>query len=84
MRPFIIVTVNDGTSHLSYDVEVPTSVPSKKILKDIVESLNAYCGETDSFKSPIEIYSVRLGRSLQEDESFADAGIWNGDVVLIR
>lgn len=84
MRPFIIVTVTDGNSLLPYDIEVPTDVPAKKILKDIVETLSAYSGNEDILNNAREIYSIRLGRSLFEEETFVDAGIWNGDVILIR
>lgn len=84
MKPFIIVTVSDGDNKLPYDIEVPTNVPSSKLIKDVIETLSAYGGDTVSLKYARELYSVRLGRSLNSSETFAEAGIWNGDVIFIR
>lgn len=83
MRPFIIVTVSDGENRLPYDIEVPTSIPANKLIHDIAETLSAYAG-TDTLTSARELFSVRLGRSLGAEETFAQAGIWNGDIIYVR
>ena len=84
MRPFIIVTVSDGENRLPYDIEVPTDVPSGKLLKDVIEILLAYGVDSVSLQYARELYSVRLGRSLNQEETFGAAGIWNGDVIFVR
>lgn len=81
MRPYIIVTVENNTKTFSLDLEVPTDLPAKRLVKDMAEVLNSYFNQRRVLGT--DLFCQRLNRSLWPDESFADAGVWPGDKFLI-
>ncbi len=82
MRPFVIVTVNSDCCEHSFDIEIPTEIPCRKVYQDIIDTLSAYNG-TQFASGYGGIYSVRLQRYLTPDENLGSAGIWNGDSILL-
>lgn len=86
MRPFLIISVSDERKEMPYDVdvEVPTDVPVSKLAADIWEVLRAYHHGKTINRQAIQLFSNRLNRILQEEETLGDAGIQMGDVIIIR
>ena len=84
MRPSVIVTINNDDNNYTYDVEIPTDVPCDKVFRDLINSLSVYSGVSDGLRYKTGLYSLRLQRFLDNSETFGTAGIWNGDVIMIR
>ena len=74
MRAFIIVTVQDESHSFTYDV-------------DIVEALNYYHrsskGEKLLPKSSYAIANRRTGKTLDPAKTFYEAGVWQGDELVL-
>lgn len=87
MREFIIVTVRDEPGNFSYDVEVPVNVPARKLSGDIVEVLNQYHrsskGEKLLPKSSYAMVNKRTGKTLDPGRTFYEAGVWQGDALVL-
>ena len=87
MRAFIIVTVQDESHSFTYDVEVPVKVPARKLAGDIVEALNYYHrsskGEKLLPKSSYAIANRRTGKTLDPAKTFYEAGVWQGDELVL-
>lgn len=80
----IIVTVTDKAGHFSYDLEISTKLEMKKLLNDIVEALNGF--NTELFLNPLryEVICVRTNHAIDSEETLEDAGIWNGDILILK
>ena len=87
MRAFIIVTVQDESHSFTYDVEVPVNVPARKLAGDIVEALNYYHRSSKSEKllpkSSYAIANRRTGKTLDPSKTFYEAGVWQGDELVL-
>ncbi len=83
MKSFVIVTLRLSNKE-DYDIEVPTDVPVKKLLHDIAEQLNGYLkGKHLLRETDMRLHCERLNRMLLPGETFAEAGIWNGDILIL-
>ena len=81
----MIITVSDEMKKISVDLEVPDLQMVKTLKEDIVETLNGYKPDLYLSAFSVEIFSNRLKRILNDHETFAQAGIWNGDyITLVR
>jgi uncharacterized ubiquitin-like protein YukD len=79
----IIVTVQDKAGTFEYDMELPTDLTADKLTDDVVQTLNG-CDPNIIFSADSTVlYSRRLGRSIGREETLAQAGVWNGDVLFI-
>lgn len=77
----IIVTVCDKQKSFQYDFEVPILQSIETLTNDIVEVLK----EVNVFleiKHPL-FYVPRLKRVLNRAETLGQAGVWNGDCLVI-
>lgn len=87
----IIVTVQNKSGQLQFDLEVPTDCAAKKLARDIGETLTgallAGLGGPDAgeeqFSGLSSLRSKRLDRELAEDETLESAGVYNGDVLTL-
>ncbi len=87
MRAFIIVTVQDESHSFTYDVEVPVNVPARKLAGDIVEALNYYhrsskaksCCQKAATRSRTDVPE----RTLDPAKTFYEAGVWQGDELVL-
>jgi len=82
MKP-IIVTVTDRNHRFAFDVEIPVDQPGSKVAEDVMEVLNY--GNPELRLSPYYhcLYLNRQKRPLQDRETLAQAGVWNGDYITI-
>lgn len=85
MKPFIVVTLKCPDLEKPYDIEVPTNVNVGKLTGDLIETINESLPE----KQPMDgsdycIRSERLGRTLWKNETLEEAGIQNGDTIVIE
>ena len=79
----IIVTVKDSKSSFNYDVELPTKLTVDKLTDDLMETLNGY-NPGLSFRAETTVLDcVRLGRTLERGATLEQAGVWNGDVIVL-
>ena len=86
MRAFIIVTVQDESHSFTYDVEVPVNVPARKLAGDIVEALNYYHRSSKGEMLPKSSYAIanrRTGKTLDPAKTFYEAGVWQGDELVL-
>ena len=83
MKPYVIVTVQDPQKTFAYDVEVPTDVEVGKLADDIAEVINSY-SRKNRVPSGVGLACFRLKKKLNPAETFAEAGIWTGDTLVIE
>lgn len=84
MRPYVIVTLQSLEISGTYDMEIPTDTPAEKIASDIMDTIQAYRGESVFAKKKYVLYCERLNKALADRETFAEAGIWNGDIIRMK
>lgn len=84
MREFIVITVQAENLDKIYDLEVPTNVKVRQLAENIRDVLNSYLSDKVLNQSHCILYSERLQRVLSNEETFYEAGIWNGDVIQMR
>lgn len=86
MRPFVIITVTfqDGQENLFYDLEVPTDVPAGQVARDMAEVLNHYRQKEILPMNGCSLLNKRTGKALRPEETFSRAGVWQGDVLMIK
>lgn len=80
----IIISVTFRTDRLdkTYDLEMPCHVPFRTIDKQMRQTIQEYSG-----KAPFpnaRLYSQRLNRFLDSNETADTAGIWNGDLLEFK
>ncbi len=78
-----IVTVKSCMSVASYDVEVPTNIACEILAGRIAALLRAHDGSFIEQSDRYQLKVEQLGRFLQGNESFADAGVWDGSAITL-
>ena len=69
----------------SYDMEIPCDVPARILVNHICQTLKNYTsGKTRLSPERLRLFCRRLNRSLEANETFEQAGIWNGDYIDLR
>lgn len=81
MESVIVTLVID---QLQYDIDVPCDVSTGTLIGHIEETLTDYTSKVSFGKGSRYIYSERLKRKLRLDETFDEAGIWNGDFIVLK
>ncbi len=84
MRPFVIITVQTENNEFNYDIEAPTDIQVSQLKEDIFETLCNYNPKQKTIESPSKLYCRRLKRNLNDNETFGNAGIWTGDIIVLR
>lgn len=79
----IIVTITDKDKSFFYDVEVPSNLETAKLKDDIVETLNGYEPALNLNSAAICLFCSRINKKLNENETFTEAGVWNGDYITV-
>lgn len=83
----VIVTLSfvSGGAEKSYDMEMPCQVNAKSLTANICQTLNLYSeGRIVLEPSALQLWCRRLNRMLTPNETFEDAGIWNGDHLELK
>lgn len=69
----------------SYDMEIPSHVPAKILVTHISQTLKNYTsGKISPAGNNLRLSCRRLNRVLAPDETFEQAGIWNGDHIDLK
>lgn len=84
MRPYVIVTLRSAAFSGTYDLEIPTDTAAGRLVKDIAETISSYRGEPSFPAASYGLYCERLGRMIHKTETFAEAGIWSGDIIEMK
>lgn len=85
MRSVIVtIELQLKTEHCSYDFEIPCDVPVELLLQHIAQTCNGYRANLKVPTKGGSLYAKRLSRTLRPQETFEDAGIWNGDILSIK
>ena len=85
MNPFITVKLKCPDLEKAYDIEVPTNVNVGKLTGDLIEMVNAYLSEKHSMDGKDYcIISERLDRILWKNETLEEAGIRDGDTIVLE
>ena len=84
MRPFVIITVQTENNEFNYDIEAPTDIQVSQLKEDIFETLCNYNPKQKTIESPSKLYCRRLKRNLNDNETFGNAVIWSGDIIVLR
>lgn len=79
----IIVTISDKNKRFVLDMEVPTDEPGKKVTEDVFEVLNHRDEDLHLNAYYHCLYLNRQKRPIKENETLAQAGVWNGDYITI-
>ena len=80
----IIVTVTNEKGEFCEDLEVPTDLELKKLKEDIIQTLEGWRPELylDYFQT--EVKHGRTGCTLKEEDTLEEAGVWNGDYIILE
>lgn len=84
MRPFVIITIQTENKELNYDIEAPTDVLVSCLKEDILEAIYHYNPKHRTIKSQCSLYCSRLKREISDGETFGSAGIWTGDIIVLK
>ena len=79
----IIITVTNGEKTFCYDLDVPIEINCVDLKQDIIESING--ANPMLMINPVSshLFSKRLEREICDDETLVDAGVVNGDFLII-
>ncbi|MFZ5989243.1 MAG: EsaB/YukD family protein [Bacillota bacterium] len=78
----VIVSVKIKNSANTQDLEVPVYIPAKELARMIVKVLTPSTSTTDS-SNHFSIKADPPGRILEDNETLADAGVWDGSYITI-
>ncbi len=78
----MLLTVSTNITSITYDMDIPADIPCKKIVKDYSDIISRVLNKDIDY-TRLSLVSNRLGRTLSSEESLGDAGIWNGDYIVI-
>lgn len=78
----ITITVCDERKTFSYDLEVPVMQTMDSLGQDILEVLEG-CHTTIK-KVNVQFFVPRLKRIINPYETLGQAGVYNGDYLIIR
>lgn len=79
----VIVTITDKTRSFACDFELPVNAKIKKLKEHIVEALNGYNPNLQLNVVFVELYCTRKGKNLVNDETLEEAGVWDGDYIVV-
>ncbi len=79
----IIVTVTDERSLICQDLEVPADLEASKLKEDIIKTLEGWRPEYTADFYQTRIRCGRTGKYLKDDETLNQAGVWNGDYLIL-
>lgn len=81
--PMITVKVLDVTGNKQPEVQVPDDVAVQRILMVLLERMNM--PKNDGAGQPLsyKLYHKRSGKQLKDDQSLADIGVSDGDVLRL-
>lgn len=80
----IIVTITDQKKSFAYDVEIPTGKPMGSLRKDIADTLNGYESGLNLNGDSIYFICGRTQKRIKKAQTVEDAGVWNGDYLIIK
>lgn len=80
----IIITITDEAGGFSCDIEVPSSEPISQLIPDVVEVLGIYLTAPLPNAYRASLYCPRLRKVLHNDDTLRNAGVLNGDYVILR
>lgn len=80
----IIVTMTNEKQDYYYDVEIPVDLEAEKLLDDIVQTLNGYNPSLYLQIFHSELVCERTGRVVEGDMTAEQAGVRNGDFLIVR
>ena len=78
-----IITVTNVKGEFYQDMEVALSVPVREILPELIETLNICYPELYLDSLRMKIMDRKTGRDVDSDKSFLEAGIKNGDYLIL-
>ena len=78
----IIITVSDEKKTFSYDLEVPTMQKMETLGSDILDVLESCQGRLN--RNYVQFFAPRLKRIINPYETLGQAGVYNGDYLIIR
>ncbi|MBV8718147.1 MAG: PASTA domain-containing protein [Chloroflexi bacterium] len=74
----VVVAVRRQAEAAETDFEVPTDVTATDLVEQLSRSLGAPAGA-----GALELRAVSLGRALRPEETLADAGLWDGAILVL-
>lgn len=77
----IIITLECPVLRRSCDLEVPMEVTGKRLAKDVAEVCSALWPDGIFSENDHRVYLLRDERFLKDNETLADAGCKNGDIL---
>lgn len=79
----IIVTLTNQSRHFTYDIELPINMKMEQLSAQIREVISAFAPNVMAGLEQYTLYCERIGRNLVDDETLEEAGVWNGDYLMI-
>ncbi len=81
----IIITLTNPNRSFEYDLEVPNDLECEKLIDDIIQTIICYNPELmyTTLQSNLYIPKAHM-RKLQTGETLEQAGVFNGDYLIIE
>lgn len=80
----ITVTIVDQLGNKTSDVTVPDNRPAYAIVGKLVEGLKLPMNGPDGQPLSYKLHHKASGKQLQDDQTFAQAGVADGDVLRLQ
>jgi uncharacterized ubiquitin-like protein YukD len=80
----ITVTIIDQTGNKRTDVTVPDDRPVRAIIQKLVEGMKLPATGPDGQPLSYKLHHKASGKQLREDQTFAQAGIKEGDLLRLQ
>ncbi|MFC1840332.1 EsaB/YukD family protein [Thermodesulfobacteriota bacterium] len=78
------IRVTDVSGSFSNDVETPNDVSVERIIALLVERMNLPLNSPDGQIMIYKLHHRRTGRQLLDDQTFAEAGVMDGDEIRLQ
>lgn len=80
----ITVTVFDSTENKRIPVELPDDAPVNKLIGVLIDRLNLPHAGPDGAPLSYKFHHKNSGRQLQDQQSLAQAGVVDGDILRLQ
>lgn len=80
----VSVTIMDVTGNKEQQAEIPDDVPVRRVIAKLVQMMNLPTVGPDGQPMSYRFHHKASGRQLTDEETLADAGVREGDVLRLQ
>ena len=80
----IIITVKDEQGSFFYDMEIPSTVPMKPVIEQLIGNLSLLNPAYPFYRKKWVFICSRTNQKIAYDNTAQECGIWNGDYLIMK